>query len=199
MTCFMRDFNKKPNTELHEGMAAGRNGVGGRVTRLVNGLTPSLARRLGLGGSGMGCKLAPRPLGDLNAAMRDLNLGGEEVMGLVEQRILTGFNIAKEEGGRLEVRILTSSLHQFIETGGSKPLRLEWREVFRAVFGRGMAWPPYTLDGRDLVQALNCSRGHLRNLAALYFVTVRAAGRGRGHTGRYRADSVEHWLRSRMF
>ncbi len=202
----MKVINEKESQEKvagkaeADGMGQGvnRNGKGCRITPLVHGLAPEMARRLGLGGAGRGCKIGPRPLGDLNAAMRDLNLGWEGVMALVEQQILTGFNIAREGEGRLEIRILTSSLSQFIETGGSKPLRLEWGEMWRSIVGNGRAWPVYALEGRDLVQALNCSRGHLRNLASRYFTTLRAGGRGRGRTGLYRADSVEKWLRSRM-
>lgn len=142
---------------------------------------------------------APRPLGDLNAAMRDLDLGGEDILVLLSQRRLIGFNIAVNPGGRVVMRILTRSLEHFRETGGQVYPDRQWAQIFPLIFPAAAGpLPPYLLTGLELRQALNCSRGHVEHLAARHFEILRPARKGRGHTPGFRASSVECWLQSRL-
>ncbi len=135
-----------------------------------------------------------RPLGDVNTAMRDLDLSDEEVLRLVEQRSLIGFNIAQEKPGRSVMRILTESIDHFRQTQGQAALKIPWAEVFDAIFPGAQ----YTLTGVELQQGLNCSRGHIQNLADRYFEIVRPGRAGRGHTPSFKTTDVERWLKGRM-
>jgi hypothetical protein len=145
-----------------------------------------------------------RPLGDLNTAMRDLDLSGEEVRQLTEQRMLIGFNIAVQTSGRGEPRILTRSLEHFRQTRGRTTLQLSWPEIFKIVFpgpkrsGDPGSDLPDTLTGLELNHGLNCSRAHVENLSRHHFQIVIHARAGRGHTPRFKTASVERWLKSRM-
>ncbi|HXE41389.1 MAG TPA: hypothetical protein VN516_00080, partial [Candidatus Baltobacteraceae bacterium] len=47
-----------------------------------------------------------RPLGDVNAAMRDLDMSAPEVDALLDIQLLLGFNIAVDPDGRRELRVL---------------------------------------------------------------------------------------------
>ena len=135
-----------------------------------------------------------RPLGDVNTAMRDLDSSDEEVLRLVEQHSLIGFNIALEKSSRSVMRILTESIDHFRQTQGHTALGIPWEEVFDAIFPGAQ----YTVTGLDLQQGLNCSRGHVQNLADRYFDIIRPARAGRGHTPSFKTASVERWLKGRM-
>ena len=142
----------------------------------------------------------PRPLGDLNAAMRDLDLGGDEVLHLLEQRVLIGFNIAVAPARRGELRILTRSLEHFRQNEVRAAHDFAWPQIYQLIFPvTVLPFAPYTLTGLELKRGLNCSRGHLQNLAFRYFKTTRPGRAGRGLTPRFTAASVERWLKSRMF
>ena len=169
------------------------------IQTLRSSLPPAIRFKLDLraaGGRGQG---GPRPLGDCNAAMRDLDLGDEEILQLLEQRALIGFNIAVNPAGRGEFRILTRSLEYFRQSAGRTAPDLGWSEIFQLIFpAAAQPLAPHSLTGLELKQALNCSRGHVENLASRHFEILRPAGRGRGNTPRFKADSVENWLKSRM-
>lgn len=135
-----------------------------------------------------------RPLGDVNTAMRDLDSSDEEVLRLVEQHSLIGFNIALEKPRRSVIRILTESIDHFRQTQGHTALGIPWVEIFDAIFPGAQ----YTLTGLELQQGLNCSRGHIQNLADRYFEVVRPGRAGRGHTPSFKTDGVERWLKTRM-
>ncbi len=140
----------------------------------------------------------PRPLGDLNAAMRDLDLGRDEIFVLLSQRRLTGFNIAVEPDRRVELRILTRSLEHFRATGGQAHPERDWPSLFQHIFpAMAGPLPAHLLTGLELRQALNCSRGHVENLAARHFEILRPARHGRGHTPGFSAASVDRWLERR--
>jgi hypothetical protein len=140
--------------------------------------------------------------------MRDLNMGDEEIRQLIEQHMLIGFNIAVDASGRKVMRILTHSLEYFRQTNGRLALKMAWPEIFKLIFPGRPSGPvpfpaarfsgtPLTLTGLDLKQGLNCCRGHVENLAHLYFEVVRPARRGRGHTPDFKTTSVECWLKER--
>jgi hypothetical protein len=172
---------------------------GPRIQTLRHGLPPVIQGKLDLRLAGGRCAGAPRPLGDLNAAMRDLDLADEEVLQLLEQRALVGFNIAVNPSGRGELRVLTRSLEDFRQSRGRAVADFGWPEIFQLIFpATALPLPPYTLTGLELNQALNCSRGHVENLASRHFEIVRPAGRGRGNTPRFKTTSVENWLKRRM-
>ena len=172
---------------------------GPRIQSLPYYLPRSIQSKLDLRTTGGRTGYAPRPLGDLNAAMRDLDLGGEEILHLLEQRALIGFNIAVELTGRGEPRILTHSLEHFRQREGRSSPGLAWPEILQLIFPiAAQPLAPYTLTGLDLKQGLNCSRGHVENLALRHFEIVRPARKGRDGTPRFKATSVENWLKSRM-
>lgn len=172
---------------------------GPRIQNLRHCLPPSIRLKLALRTIGRRSPCAPRPLGDLNAAMRDLDLGGEEILQLLEQRTLIGFNIAVARGRRSEHRILTHSLEHFRHHEGRRFPELAWPEIFRLVFPVAASpLAPRTLTGLELKQGLNCSRAHVENLASRYFEIVRPARPGRGNTPSFKVATVEKWLKSRM-
>jgi hypothetical protein len=163
------------------------------------GLPPAIQGKLDLRAAGGRCAGGPRPLGDLNAAMRDLDLEDEGILLLIEHRALVGFNIAVNPAGRGELRILTRSLEDFRQNRGRAVADFRWPGIFQLIFpAMALPLPPYTLTGLELKQALNCSRGHVENLASRHFEIVRPAGRGRGNTPRFKTASVENWLKRRM-
>jgi len=170
------------------------------IQNLRHQLPARIQFKLDLWSAGRRTTGALRPMGDLNAARRDLNLEQEEIHFLLSQRRLIGFNIAVKAQGRAELRILTRSLEHFRETGGRANPEREWPQILRLIFP-AMAGPlrPDLLTGLELQQALNCSRAHVENLAARHFEILRPAQKGRGHTPGFRASSVERWLQSRMF
>jgi hypothetical protein len=132
--------------------------------------------------------------------MRDLDLCAEEILHLLEQRALIGFNIAVELTGRGEPRILTRSLEHFRQQEWRSSPALAWPEIFQLIFpATAQPLAPYTFTGLDLKQGLNCSRGHVENLGLRHFEIVRPARKGRDGTPRFKAASVETWLKSRMF
>ena len=172
---------------------------GPRIQTLRYGLPPVIQGKLDLQAAGGRRTGGPRPLGDLNAAMRDLDLADEEILQLLEQRALVGFNIAVNPAGRGELRILTRSLEDFRQSRGRAVADFGWPGIFQLIFPAvALPLPPYTLTGLELRQALNCSRGHVENLASRHFEIVRPAGRGRGNTPRFKTASVENWLKNRM-
>jgi hypothetical protein len=167
-------------------------------------LPPSVQSKLNLRGVAEGSPRWRRPLGDVNTAMRDLDLSDEEILLLVQQRALIGFNIAVQPVGRSVTRILTHSLDHFRQTRGRTALEISWQEMFKMIFpgpqlsDASILDLPFTLTGLDLKQGLNCSRGHVENLARCYFEIVRPSRRGRGHTPVFKTGSVERWLKTRM-
>jgi len=167
-------------------------------------LPPSVRSKLDLRGVARGPGRWQRPLGDVNAAMRDLDLSDEDIFQLVEQRALIGFNIAVELSGRSETRILTHSLEHFRQTQGRTALEMSWAEIFKLIFSgpplcaASFLDQPDTLTGLALQQGLNCSRGHVATLACRYFEIIRPARRGRGHTPGFKTASVRHWLKGRI-
>ena len=179
------------------------------ITTSARVLPPSVHSKMKLRGAEDLSGHWQRPLGDLNAAMRDLNLSDEEIRQLVDQRTLIGFNIAVEAGRRSVTRILTYSLEHFRQSHGRTALKMDWPEIFKLIFpprqssaasspGSRFFETPLTLTGLELKQGLNCSRGHIENLALRYFEVIRPASRGRGHTPGFKTVSVEQWLKGRM-
>ena len=168
-------------------------------SRSLRNLLPRFARsRLDLRVAGGRAGRWQRPLGDMNVAMRDLNLNDEQIFQLVEQRALIGFNIAVKSSGRSETRILTHSLEHFRQTRGRTALDISWEEIFRLIFpGTSLPGAQFVLTGLELQQGLNCCRGHVENLAGCHFEIVSKAQRGRGHTPSFKTASVESWLKGR--
>jgi hypothetical protein len=145
-----------------------------------------------------------RPLGDLNAAMRDLDMSDEEVVSLIgsttEHSRLIGFNIATDPKGRQELRVLTRSIEHFRESRAHAQLKLSWEEIFRLIFPRvfhnGRRVKKF-LTGLDVKAGLNCTQPHVTSLGQ-YFTLVTEGGQGRGNTPVYATDSVETWLKGRQ-
>jgi len=142
-----------------------------------------------------------RPLGDVNSAMRDLDLSAEEVFALVDSGLLVAFDIAAREDarptGRRCLRILARSVEKFRESRGRKRLDLEWPEIFKTIFGRAITHP--ALTGLEVKRGLNCTRQHVGALSASGgFKVINEAKPGRGNTPSFTTASVEGWLKSRL-
>jgi hypothetical protein len=137
-----------------------------------------------------------RPLGDVNSAMLKLDMSDEEISTLVDQGFLIAFNISAADSERKCIRILTKSIDLFRETRGRKRLELEWPEIFKTIFGRTTTH--LALTGLEVKRGLNCTRGHVENVAREFFTVINEAGPGRGNTPSFTTASVETWLKGRM-
>lgn len=141
-----------------------------------------------------------RALGDINAAMRDLDMSDEEVLLLLEARALIGFNIGAGGTGNC-ARILTSSIEHFKASQGKAALVLAWPEIFRLIFPRAFRngiLIRTALTGLEIKAGLNCTRGHVENIGREFFKTINAAKPGRGNTPSFTTASVERWLKARQ-
>ena len=127
--------------------------------------------------------------------MKTLDLSDEEVIQLVQNGDLCGFNIATEPDGRPRYRILSRSLEHFKESGGRQRLNLGWNAIWKLIFDR----PAFNtaLTGPQLQRAFNCTRRHVNNLAP-NFTVIRQARSGRGNTATFTTASVEAWLKGRL-
>ena len=116
-----------------------------------------------------------RPMGDVNAAMRDLDANAEQVRALLDEGKLVGFNIGARDGGRATVRVLTRSIEHYLETGA--PLPLAWEQIFRLLIPHDKLF----LRGPEIQRALNCDRGLVENLIrAKRFACVKQTRPGQG-------------------
>ena len=138
-----------------------------------------------------------RPLGDVNSAMQKLDMSDEEIFTLVDQGFLTAFNISSSDDSETRcVRILTKSVELFRESRGRKRLELTWPEIFKTIFGRAITHPAVT--GLEVKRGLNCTRGHVENIAREFFKVINEAKPGRGNTPSFTTASVEAWLKGRQ-
>ncbi|HTX21462.1 MAG TPA: hypothetical protein VMD27_06360 [Candidatus Aquilonibacter sp.] len=136
-----------------------------------------------------------RPLGDLNAAMRDLDLSADKIRSLLDEGKLIGFNIAVKETTRKNLRVLTRSIEHYRETGGKESLLLEWPEIFSLILPGEKLFVRSTIIQRSL----NCDREHVQNLIRAGFFSVSKKGR-RGHDGSAMVtrQSFEAFLKGRL-
>jgi hypothetical protein len=135
----------------------------------------------------------PRPMADINAAMRDLDINDDAVLALLDKGALVGFNIAVSAGGRRVVRILTASIQNHLQ--GGKPGSMSFDDVLRLVlpgellFVRGMA----------IERCLNCCQTHVSNLIkAGAFDCTRPGRRGHGNSSIVTRASVVAFLKERI-
>jgi hypothetical protein len=145
-----------------------------------------------------------RPLGDVNTAMRDLNLDSEEVRLLVQLGYLVAFNIACDRPSRAtrrrrrcktELRVLTQSIEHFRALETKCVCRYEWTQLFRLLVPERK----WALDGKTIQRVLNCDRGHLENLiAAKQLVLVEKGRPGPGGSPTICRMSLERFLKSRL-
>jgi hypothetical protein len=137
----------------------------------------------------------PRPMGDLNAAMRDMDLDADKVRALLDEGKLIGFNISVNKSTRVCLRILTKSVEQYRQAGGKKPLVFEWPQIFRLVLTHDKLF----VRGLEIQRALNCDETHVANLIlAGYFVLVKKALSGHGGSPIVTRESFESFLKGRM-
>ena len=138
-----------------------------------------------------------RPLGDVNAAMLKLDMSDEEIFTLVDQGFLIAFNISSAAESETRcVRVLTKSIDLFLESRGKKRLEMPWPEIFKTTFGRSTTHP--ALTGLEVKRGLNCTRGHVENVAGAFFKVINRAKPGRGNTPSFTTASVEAWLKGRQ-
>jgi hypothetical protein len=104
-----------------------------------------------------------RPLSTVQVVLHDLgefDIDAQQVRELVEQRVLIGFNIGVNGGGRLQLRVLTRSVEFFRATGGRKYHELEWNNIFRLLAPHERP----VVTGVEIRRVLLCDRGHVENL-----------------------------------
>ena len=139
-----------------------------------------------------------RPLSDVKTVLRDLgefDIDAEQIRALVEQRVLIGFNIAVDDLGRCELRVLTKSIEFFRATNGRKYHELEWEKIFRLVVPHKKP----VLTGLEIRRALICDRGHVENLILNRQLTaVKKAQCGPGGSWVISRESYEAFLKGRM-
>jgi hypothetical protein len=134
-----------------------------------------------------------RPLGDVNAAMRDLDADAERVRALLDEGKLVGFNIGARDGGRATVRVLTQSIEHYLETGA--PLSLAWEQIFRFLIPHDKLF----LRGPEIERALNCDRGLVENLIrAKRFTCVKQPRFGPGGSPMVTRESFQAFMKGRM-
>jgi len=137
----------------------------------------------------------PRPLGDLNATMRDLDLDSDAVRALVDEGKLVAFDIAAGRAARSELRVLTKSIEHYQTTGGAQPLDLDWPGIVRLVLPTDKLF----VRGIEVRRALNCDRGHVENLIlAGCLAVVKKPKKGPGGSPIITRESVEAFLKDRM-
>ena len=139
--------------------------------------------------------ISPRPMGDVNSVMRDLDISAERVRALVEQGGLIGFNISAAKSVRANLRVLTKSVDYYRQTGGAKVLRLEWPEIFRLVLPHGKLF----MRGTEVARGLNCDKGHVENLIlAGLLVSAKKSRPGPGGSPIVTRYSFEAFLKGRL-
>jgi len=139
--------------------------------------------------------ISPRPMGDLNAAMRDLDLNAEKICALLDEGKLIGFNIAVSETTRKNVRVLTRSIEHYRDNAGKKLLALEWPEIFRLILPHDKLF----VRGTELQRSLNCAGEHIQNLVRAKFFSISKKGRrGPGGSAMVTRSSFESFLKGRL-
>ncbi|MDR3460134.1 MAG: hypothetical protein P4N60_22125 [Verrucomicrobiae bacterium] len=139
--------------------------------------------------------ISPRPLGDVNSVMRDLDLDSESVRGLVDQGSLIAFDISSTKTERRDLRILTKSVEHYREMGGKKPLVMEWPEIFRLI----MPHNNFFVRSMEIARGLNCERTHVANLiAAGHLFCSRKSKPGPGGSALVSRTSYESFLIGRL-
>lgn len=139
--------------------------------------------------------ISPRPMGDVNSAMRDLDVDSDKVRALLDEGRLIGFNISAQKTDRPNLRILTKSIEHYIQNGWKKPLVLEWPEIFRLILPHDKLF----VRGPELQRSLNCSPQQMVNLVqAGCFVSVKKMHPGRGGSPIVTRGSFQNFLIGRL-
>ena len=139
-----------------------------------------------------------RPLSDVKTVLRDLgefDMDADCVRAMVEQQVLIGFNIAVDDLGKLELRILTKSIEFFRATQGKKYHELEWAQIFRQIVPHQKP----IVTGLEIRRALICDRGHVENLIlGKRLVALKPSQPGPGGSPAVSRESYENFLKGRM-
>ena len=138
------------------------------------------------------------PLSDVKTVQRDLKRFGLDatvVRELVESRFLIGFNIAVDDKGKCELRVLTKSIEFFRATQGKKYHELEWAQIFRQIVPHQKP----VVTGLEIRRALLCHPTHVENLInAGQLVALQKSKPGPGGSWTVSRASYENFLRGRM-
>jgi hypothetical protein len=162
-------------------------------------LPPSILAKLELG------ETESRPLGDVNTAMRDLNLDSDEVRMLVQLGYLVAFNIACPRRSapsgacprraKAELRVLTRSIEEYRSRRTKHVCKLPWRQIFKLILPQSKL----ALKGTEIQRALNCDHGHVKNLIATrHLVALDKPRPGPGGSWIICRASLEKFLKSRL-
>lgn len=139
--------------------------------------------------------ISPRPMGDLNASSRDLDLNSEKICALLDEGKLIGFNIATSETSRKNLRVLTQSIEHYRATGGKKLLTLEWPEIFRLI----LPHDKFFVRGVEIQRSLNCDSDTVQRLVrAKCFSTSKKAHCGPNGSVMVTRASFESFLKGRL-
>lgn len=145
-----------------------------------------------------------RPVSDIKTVLRDLgefDMDAEQVRELVEAQFLIGFNIAVDDLGKCELRVLTKSIEFFRATKGRRFHELasdpeqNWKKIFRLVVPHDKP----IVTGLEIRRALLCDRGHVENLInAGLLVALQKSKPGPGGSWTVSRKSYEAFLKGRM-
>jgi hypothetical protein len=137
----------------------------------------------------------PRPLGNLNAAMRDLDMDADGIRRLIDEGVLIAFDIARQKSKPQHLRILTKSIDYYRQNSGKKFMVLEWPEIFRLVLPHEKLF----VRGLEMQRSLNCDEGHVANLIKSGFFTLAKKARaGRDGSPIVTRASFENFLIGRL-
>jgi len=158
----------------------------------VDFLPPAIQTQLGLRDPRF------RPLSDIKTVLRDLgefDMDADTVRTLIEAQFLIGFNIAVDDRGKCEMRVLSKSIEYFRATGGKKFHELEWPQIFRLVVPHQKP----VVTGLEIRRAVLCDRGHVENLILNHRLTaVKKSQCGPGGSWVVSRESFETFLKGRL-
>lgn len=137
-----------------------------------------------------------RPLSDVKTVLRDLGefeLDAVQVGELVECGVLVGFDISVT-GSTCCLRVLTTSIQHFRDTGGRKYHDLQWPQIFRQIVRHQKP----VVTGLEIRRAILCDRGHVENLIhAGHLTPLKKSQPGPGGSWVVSRTSFETFLKAR--
>jgi hypothetical protein len=142
--------------------------------------------------------IAPRPLMGIGAVCWRLDLGEDDVLGMIEcGRLAYAWNIAADSTRAREMRVLTESVSEFILGNVRQPddSPAEWSRVLSMVLPERPV-----IFGTELSRSLNCSSTHIMNLVTRRAIqTVPGTRWGTGPSGSPQIEraSIESFLKQR--
>jgi hypothetical protein len=101
-----------------------------------------------------------RPLLGMDGAKAMLDRGEDEVLALVDEGFIEGFDISSGGRTRKEARLVLKTITHFLTTGGSRPQEWSDAQLLDLVLPHGKP----VLTGKELQRSFNCGSTHVINL-----------------------------------